>query len=97
MNLNPFIDLVAQVIGLYNLALLIYIILQWLLHFDIVNGENKIVAKFNFVLYKITEPILGRIRKDMPNLGGIDLSPILLFLLLGFIRSALYSYFYVYK
>ncbi len=96
--LNPFIDLISNVISLVNLALMVWIVLGLLIHFDIVNRHNPLVSRIQAVLTQLFEPLLGRIRprlaKFMPNLGGVDLSPVVLFLLLHFVDSALYSWFY---
>lgn len=95
MNLNPFIILLVEIIGIYNFALIAFIVLQWLLHFKIINPYSPLVSRINITLYKLIEPALARIRKFMPELGGIDISPIALFLLLGFARNILLTYFYV--
>jgi YggT family protein len=96
MNINPFIILISQIIGLYNLALIIYIVMQWLIHFDIINDNNSFVEKIYNTLQRIIEPFLEKIRKYIPTVfGGIDISPIIAFLLLGFTRNLLFTYFYV--
>jgi len=96
MNINPFIDLFGAVISLYTWVLIIHILLSWLVAFNIINGHQPIVRKIQEVLFRLTEPVLKPIRRYMPNLGGIDISPIVLFLLLRFTMSALYTYFYSY-
>lgn len=96
--LNPFIDLISNIIFLINLALMIWIVLGLLIHFDIVNRYNPIVTRIYGALSRLLEPMLNRIRrlfgKWLPDLGGIDLSPIILILLLHFINNAMYSWFY---
>ncbi len=96
MNINPFIDLLGAVISLYTWVLIIHILLSWLVAFNIINGYQPIVRKIQEVLFRLTEPVLNPIRRYMPNLGGIDISPIVLFLLLRFTMSVLYTYFYTY-
>lgn len=95
---NPFIDLMSNIIFLINLALIIWVVLGLLIHFDIVNRYNPLVTRVYSTLGRLLEPMLGRIRrftsKFLPDLGGIDLSPIILILLLHFIDNALYSWFY---
>jgi YggT family protein len=95
---NPFIDLMSNIIFLINLALIIWVVLGLLIHFDIVNRYNPLVTRVYGTLGRLLEPMLGRIRrftaKFLPDLGGIDLSPIVLILLLHFIDNALYSWFY---
>lgn len=84
--------LIISVIGLYKWCIILSIIMSWLIHFSVVNLSNRFVYMVNDVLWRLTEPALGRIRRYMPNLGGIDLSPIVLFMLLWFIQSLLIEY-----
>lgn len=96
--LNPFVDLISNIIFLINLALMVWIVLGVLMHFDIVNRSSAVVNTVYSTLGRLIEPLLNRIRralgKYLPNLNGIDLSPVVLFLLLHFIDNALYSWFY---
>ena len=96
--LNPFINLIGNVIAIINLALFIWIILGLLMHLDIINRHNPLVQRIYFTLQKLFDPILRPIRKllgRLPwDLGGLDLSPILLILFLHFLNDALYSWFY---
>ncbi len=94
MNLNPFINLIALVLTLYGWTVLIYVILHWLLHFNVVNRNNLFVLRLNDFLRRVVEPILGRIRRYIPKPGGVDLSPIALLILIYFINDVLYTYFY---
>lgn len=96
--LNPFIELFSTIITLYNYVVMGWVALSLLINFEIVNRFNPIVRKIQYTLDRLVEPALRPIRKLMdrilPNLGGIDLSPIVLFLLLRFAQNALYSWFY---
>ena len=96
--LNPFINLLGNLISLINLTLIIWIVLSLLLQFDIVNRTNPVIQRIFATLQMLVEPLLRPIRrflaKFLPNLGGIDLSPIVLILLLHFLSDALYSWFY---
>lgn len=96
--LHPFISLLRNIISLVNLALIVWIILNLLLHFDIINRSNPLVSRIYNSLSRLMEPMLGRIRrvtsKFLPDLGGLDLSPIILWLLLNFIDTALVDWFY---
>lgn len=96
MNLNPFIELVADILGIYSWVMAAAIILQLLLHFDMVNRNHPVMQKLHYALFKMTEPVLRPVRNILPDLGGIDISPIVIFLLIRFIRSVLFTYFYVY-
>lgn len=94
MNINPIITLIAQTINIYNFFLLVYIVMHWLFHFDIINRKNELVNKFFFTLHQFMEPLLSRIRRHLPRVGGVDISPIVAFLLLNFTKNVLFTYFY---
>ena len=81
------IQLVDSLISLYLWCLFIFVILTWLIHFGVVNTQNRLVYLVVDFLYKITDPVLRPIRTILPNLGGIDISPIILVLALIFIRN----------
>ncbi|MDG2270107.1 MAG: YggT family protein [Alphaproteobacteria bacterium] len=81
------VNLITTVIQLYIWALLISIILTWLVQFNVINTSNRFVYTVGDFLYKITEPLLGRVRAIIPAIGGIDLSPILVILLLAFVKQ----------
>lgn len=87
--LVPLIQIVRIAIDLYIWALIISAILSWLVAFNVVNTSNRFVYVVGDFLWRITEPALRPIRKIMPNLGGIDLSPMLLILGLWFIDGML--------
>ena len=92
--LNPFVELLSKIIFLYNLVLITWIVIRTLIAFNIVNRYQPFVLRLNYVLSQLVEPALRPIRKFLPDLGGIDISPILLFLFLQFLNSALFTYFY---
>jgi YggT family protein len=96
MNINPFVELIAGILSLYSWVLLIWIVLSWLIYFDVINRYHPFVSRISDVLHRLTEPPLRIIRKHLPDLGGIDISPIILFFLIRFTTSALYTYFYTY-
>ena len=80
------IDLALQ---LYIYLLVAAAVLSWLIAFNVVNMRNQFVAMVADFLYRITEPALRPIRSVMPNLGGIDISPIILLLVIFFLRQFL--------
>ncbi len=80
-------QLVDTIIQLYTWALIISVILSWLVAFNVINQSNRFVYMVGDFLYRITEPALGRIRSILPNLGGVDLSPLVLILGLVFLRN----------
>ncbi len=87
----PIINLLINVLTLYQWVVIAYIVLGWLFYFNIVNRHQPLVYKVNDVLMRLTEPILRRIRRFMPDLGGIDISPIILFLIVFFLKDVLYE------
>lgn len=84
--------LLSAVIDLYIWVILIQVILSWLIAFKVVNMQNQFVYTLGNMFYRLTEPALQPIRRFMPNLGGIDLSPVILILLLYFVQSLLHEY-----
>lgn len=87
--LNPIIALLVQIIYLYNCVLIAWLVLSWLISFGIVNRYQPMVHRINVALFRLTDPLLRPIRKYMPDLGGIDISPIILMLLLNFLSNEL--------
>lgn len=85
-------NLIDAVVNIFLLILLVSIVLTWLIHFGIVNPRQRLVQIIGEITYRITEPLLAPIRRFMPNLGGIDLSPIVLILLIYFLRDLLFEY-----
>ena len=83
------IDLALQ---LYIWLLIAAAVLSWLVAFNVVNTRNPVVASVGEFLYRITEPALRPIRNLMPNLGGIDISPVILILIIIFIRYVIALY-----
>ena len=88
-GMNAFIILIDQIVNIYIWTLLAYIIVGWLIAFRIVNPWQPIVRAAVSILGRIHEPILGRIRQFLPDLGGIDFSPIVVFLVAQFLRNLL--------
>jgi YggT family protein len=82
---NPFLWLIHTLIWTYIYIVIAAIILWWLINFNVVNPRNQFVAMLWDFLYRITEPALGPIRRRMPNLGGLDISPFILIVGLIFI------------
>ena len=85
------IMLIDQIINIYIWTLLIYISVGWLVAFRIVNPWQPIVRMITDVLARIHEPLLSQVRRFLPNLGPVDISPIVLFLAAQFIRNLLIS------
>ena len=85
--------LVDNIINIYIWVIIINVILSWLITFNVLNTQNRFVYLLMDSSYKLTSPLLERIRRFIPNLGSIDISPIVLILLLVFIRNLLFEFF----
>ena len=90
--MNSLLGLIIQIINLYKLVLLIYIITTWLISFNIINTSNRFIYSAMEILYKLSEPSLRLVRKYVPTFGNVDISPIIVYLLLWFIQSLLIEY-----
>ena len=88
------LDVVMLALDLYTWIIIISAVLSWLIAFNVINTRNQFVATIWEMLYRVTEPALRPIRRLLPNLGGIDISPVILLLLIFFvpqvIRHSLY-------
>ena len=90
--MNSLLGLIIQIINLYKLVLLIYIIATWLISFNIINTSNRFIYSVMEILYRLSEPSLRLVRKYVPAFGNIDISPIIVYLLLWFMQSLLIEY-----
>ncbi len=81
------LHLVNTVLSLYSYVIIATAIMSWLLAFDVINFRNDLVRSVWNFLNALTEPVLRPIRRILPNLGGIDVSPIILLLLLMFVQD----------
>ena len=77
---------------LYIWVVIVAAIFSWLVAFNVVNTRNQFVGAIGEFLYRITEPALRPIRNMLPNLGGIDISPVILFLIIIFIQYVIELY-----
>jgi YggT family protein len=85
--MRAILDIVLIALNLYIWLLIAAAILSWLIAFNVVNTRNAFVAGVAEFLYRITEPALRPIRNMLPNLGGIDVSPVILIILLLFLKQ----------
>ena len=81
--------LIGTVIQIYIFILIVQVVMSWLIAFNVVNTRNRFVYTVADIAYKLTEPALRPIRRFIPDLGGIDISPIILLLILFFFRQFL--------
>ena len=84
--------LILTVINIYVWLIILQVVLSWLIAFNVVNTNNRFVYLVGDFLYRVTEPAMRPIRRILPNLGGIDLSPMVLLLLLIFAQRLLAEY-----
>ena len=90
--MNSLLGLLIQIIDLYKLVLVVYIIVTWLIAFNIINTSNRFVYSVVEILYRLSEPSLRIVKRFVPTLGNIDISPIIVFILLWFIQNLLIEY-----
>ncbi len=90
--MNSILALLVQIINLFQFLLIIYIIGTWLVNFNIINSSNRFVYSIMEALYRLCEPSLNLVRRYMPVFGSLDLSPIVVYLGLWFIKSLLIEY-----
>ena len=90
--MNSLLGLIIQIINLYQFLLIIYIIATWLISFKIVNTSNRFVYSVMEALYRLCEPSMRFIRQFLPSFGSIDISPVIVYLLLWFLKSLLIEY-----
>ena len=84
------LDIILIILDLYVWLLIASAILSWLIAFNVVNTRNQFVAAVAEFLYRITEPVLAPIRRMLPSLGGLDISPIVVILIIMFIQRVIY-------
>ncbi|MDP3371938.1 MAG: YggT family protein [Candidatus Paracaedibacteraceae bacterium] len=90
--LIPLLSVVDSILDLARYLLIAYVILGWLEAFGIVNRYNKVVFEIHNFLFRVLEPLLNPIRRLLPDLGGIDLSAIILFLAISFLKGVIYQF-----
>ena len=88
------LDIILLILQIYIWLLIAAAVLSWLVAFNVVNTRNQVVAMLGEFLYRITEPLLRPIRSVMPNLGGIDVSPVILILLILLLENVIVRYIY---
>ena len=92
--MRALLDVLLLALQLYVWLLIASAIMSWLIAFNVVNTRNEVVRTIWNFLYQITEPVLRPIRNILPNLGGIDISPIILLLIIFFIQRVIQLYLY---
>ena len=84
--LNPIAALLIQILEIYKWIVIVAVIVSWLTAFNVINHHNNFVRSLLRVLYALTEPVFRPIRKVLPALGGLDLSPLVVIVLIEFLK-----------
>ncbi|MDB5599681.1 MAG: YggT family protein [Xanthobacteraceae bacterium] len=92
--MKSILDVILLILQIYVWLLIASAILSWLVAFNVVNTRNQVVATIGEFLFRITEPVLRPIRSVIPTLGGIDVSPVILILIIFFLQNVIVRYIY---
>ena len=84
--------LVLQILKLYSYVVIANVIVSWLIAFNVLNTQNRFVYSLLELTYRLTDPILNKIRRFIPNLGSLDISPVILLLLIWVIEMCMKLY-----
>ena len=84
--------LVLQILKFYSYIVITNVIISWLVAFNVLNTQNRFVYSVLELTYRLTEPFLNKIRRFIPNLGTLDISPVILLLLIWFIEMCMKLY-----
>ena len=84
--------LALQVLKLYSYVVIANVIISWLVAFNVLNTQNRFVYSILELTYRLTDPFLNKIRNFLPNLGTLDISPVILLVLIWFLQTCMYLY-----
>jgi YggT family protein len=84
--------LALQMLKLYSYVVLANVVISWLVAFNVLNTQNRFVYSILEMTYRLTDPMLNRIRRFLPNLGSLDISPVILLVLIWFIEMCMKLY-----
>ena len=90
--MEPFAILIDQIVEIYKFVVIVNVIISWLVAFNIINTYNQFVVMILYATRRLTDPLLNPIRRFLPDLGGIDISPVVLILFLIFIQNTINEY-----
>ncbi|MGH6678859.1 MAG: YggT family protein [Bradyrhizobium sp.] len=94
--MRAILDVILLILQLYTYVIIVVAVLSWLVAFNVINVYNEFVRSIWTALNALTEPLLRPIRQILPNMGGIDISPIVLIILIYFIEDIITRYIYPY-
>ena len=92
--MRALLDVIMLVLSLYWYVVLAMIIMSWLISFNVVNTRNEFVNQVWRILSALTDPVLRPIRRRLPNFSGLDLSPLILFIIIYFVQQVIVRYLY---
>ena len=84
--------LTLQILKLYSYVVIANVIISWLVAFNVLNTQNRFVYSILELSYRLTDPFLNKIRRFLPNLGALDISPVVLLVLIWFLQTCMYLY-----
>ncbi|HJS45474.1 MAG TPA: YggT family protein [Rhizomicrobium sp.] len=87
--LNPIAALLIAVLDIYKWVVIAAVIVSWLTAFNVINSHNNFVRSLLHILYVLTEPVFRPIRRIIPQVGGLDLSPIIVLLIIWFLQYSI--------
>ena len=90
--MNSLLLFLVRILDFYTLIVFFYVVVSWLFHFNILNSQNIFLWRVFESFKKLTDPPLNYIRKYLPNLGGLDISPVLLILIIYLFKDLLIEY-----
>jgi YggT family protein len=94
--MRAILNVLILALDLYKLVIIVAAVMSWLIAFNVVNARNEVVRTIWNALVAMTEPALRPIRRFLPNTGGLDISPIILFLLILLVEQIITLYIYPY-
>ena len=84
--------LALQILKIYSYVVIANVIISWLIAFNVLNTQNRFVYSILELTYRLTDPFLNKIRSFLPNLGSLDISPVILLVLIWFLQTCMYLY-----
>ena len=84
--------LAYELLNIYKWIVIANVIISWLVAFNVLNTQNRFVYSILELTYRLTDPFLNKIRRFLPNLGTLDISPVVLLVLIWFLQTCMYIY-----
>ena len=84
--------LAYELLNIYKWVVIVNVIISWLISFNVLNAQNRFVHAILDLSYRLTDPLLNKIRRFLPNLGTLDISPIILLVLIWFLQTCMHLY-----